>query len=231
MKYEAVIFDLFGTLVDSYTAREHESSLSQMASVLRIAPNDFARLWSDTFTQRNTGIFQSAKENIEYICQELKAPLEDAHLKLATQIRYDYTARFMRPRMDAIEVLSYLKERDYKTGLITNCTPSVPIIWKESTFAPLIDVTVFSCLAGLMKPDRRIYELAVRPLAVRPEDCLYIGDGGSQELTGASQVGMYPVLIRVPYEDSTDPNLIHREDWEDPIISSLRDIIPLLLDK
>lgn len=228
MKYEAVIFDLFGTLIDSYTAKAHEISLNQMASVLHIASKDLIRLWSDTFTQRNTGVFQSAKENIEYICHEFKVSLEDTQLELAAQMRHDFTERSMQPRMDAIEVLSHLKERDYKTGLITNCTPSVPMIWKESSFAPFFDVTVFSCLASLMKPDQRIYELAVKQLVVQPEDCLYIGDGGSQELTGASQVGMHPVLIRVPYEDSTDPNLINREEWDGPVISSLSEVLDLV---
>jgi putative hydrolase of the HAD superfamily len=65
---------------------------------------------------------------------------------------------------------------------------------------------------------------------VKPEGCLYIGDGDEHELTGAAQVGMHPVLIRDPYENRTD---VHRVDaeaekWEGPAISSLRDVLTLL---
>ena len=48
MKYAAVIFDLFGTLVDNFSAREYESVLMQMASVLAVPYDDLARLWFDT---------------------------------------------------------------------------------------------------------------------------------------------------------------------------------------
>ena len=97
-------------------------------------------------------------------------------------------------------------------------------------FAPLVDVAVFSCLEGVQKPAPRIYQLAVERLAVRPENCLYIGDGDSQELTGASQVGMYPVLIRNPDEDSTDVHRVDYEagEWEGPVISSLREVLTLV---
>jgi putative hydrolase of the HAD superfamily len=52
---------------------------------------------------------------------------------------------------------------------------------------------VLSCETGLVKPDPEIFKLCAARLGVRPEDCLYVGDGGSDELRGASTVGMTPV--------------------------------------
>jgi putative hydrolase of the HAD superfamily len=97
-------------------------------------------------------------------------------------------------------------------------------------FAPLIDVSVYSSLVGIQKPDPRIYQLAVEQLAVEPKDCLYIGDGDSQELTGASKVGMQPVLLRLPNEDDTDVHRVdtERDVWDGPIISSLTEIVTLI---
>jgi len=40
-----------------------------------------------------------------------------------------------------------------------------------------------------------MYRLACTGLAVTPAECLYVGDGGSGELTGAAAVGMRPVLL------------------------------------
>jgi putative hydrolase of the HAD superfamily len=73
--------------------------------------------------------------------------------------------------------------------------------------------------------------LTLEQLAVKPENCLYIGDGDSQELSGAAQVGMHPVMIRVAYEDDTQPHLINREEWADPVISSLKEVLALVGDK
>ncbi len=56
---------------------------------------------------------------------------------------------------------------------------------------------------GLVKPDPAIYQLACQRLGVIPEDCRYVGDGGSNELTGADASGMRAVLIAPSYDDAT----------------------------
>jgi putative hydrolase of the HAD superfamily len=38
-----------------------------------------------------------------------------------------------------------------------------------------------------MKPDPRIFQLACKRLGLQPEDCLYVGDGGSNEFTAAKE--------------------------------------------
>ncbi|GAI99371.1 unnamed protein product, partial [marine sediment metagenome] len=142
----------------------------------------------------------------------------------------DYAARVMKPRPGAAEVLSDLKVWGYKTGLITNCGAAIPKILNNMPLASFLDVSLFSALIGIQKPDPRIYRMATEQLAVRPEGCLYIGDGDCQELTGAAGVGMHSVLISDPDEDIAD---VHRIDcevdsWKGPEISSLREILTLL---
>lgn len=230
MKYAAVIFDLFGTLVDNFSLREIRGVLTQMASIVSAPSDDFVQMWFDTFYERGTGVFKSGEDNIKHICQELGANAEDTQIRQAAQIRHEFTVRSLKPRADAVEVLSYLKSKDYKTGLITDCSSEVPSIWKDIPFAPLIDVALFSCIVGIKKPDPRIYKLAVEQLAVEPNKCLYVGDGSSQELTGAAQVGMHPVLISIPSLDITDVHRIdtEAEQWDGPTILSLKDILSLV---
>jgi len=230
MKYSAVIFDLFGTLINNFSIQEHEDVLRQMASVVSAPSEDFVQLWYDTFNERCTGVFQSVEANIDHVCRELGVILEDSQRSLATRIRLNLTVRSMIPVPGATEMLSHLKLHGYKTGLISDCSTEIPDIWESTLFAPLIDVAIFSCRAGIKKPDSRIYLLAAEQLGIQPEDCLYIGDGSSQELTGASAVGMHPVLIRDPDEDSTE---IHRvdaeaEEWDGPVISSLKEVLDLV---
>jgi len=228
MKYKAVIFDLFGTLVDNFSLREQQDILARLASIVSAPADEFMRLWFGTFNERATGVFGSLEGNIEHICRKLGILAKAPQIQQAARIRRDFTRRALRPRPDAVSVLSRLKSRGYKTALISDCSAETPAAWGDTPLAPLIDVAVLSCLVGLKKPDPRIYQKAAQQLGVEPQTCLYVGDGSSGELTGAATVGMYPVLLRLPGEDSTDAHQIDREDWNGPTISSLTEVLTLV---
>ena len=230
MKYEAVIFDLFGTLIKKFSVREHTEILRQMASVVSVPPDDFVQLWSATFNERGSGVFKSIDANIEYICQKCGVPAEDANVKIASQINLDYTKRSIKTHYYATKALFDLKSRGYKTGLISNCSAEIPGIMSNKLFIRSIDVQVFSPLVGIQKPDPRIYQIAAERLVTTPEFCLYIGDGDEYELSGAAQAGMHPVLLRVSSEDSTDVSRVgtEREKWPGLVIASLTEVVNLL---
>ena len=153
---------------------------------------------------------------------------DEAQLKAGEQVWFDCVKRGFVPRNGAVEVLSEIKNRGYKTGLITDCTAETPAIWPGTPFAQMIDVPLFSCVEGTRKPDPQLYRSACRRLNVQPSDCLYVGDGGSRELTGASRAGMHPVLINSPRDGLQDAHWLDFEDWSGPSISSLRDVLELL---
>jgi putative hydrolase of the HAD superfamily len=160
----------------------------------------------------------------------LKVKTNRDKLIQAGQVRREYTARWLNPRAEALPVLTAIKKAGYKIGLISDCTAETPKIWESTTLAPLFDVTIFSCVVGIKKPNPRIYLMASDKLGVRPTDCLYIGDGSSRELSGALGLGMHPVLIR-DANDAADAHYIDREyDWRGPIITSLKEVLNLLGD-
>lgn len=230
MKYQAVIFDLFGTLVNIFSRQEYEKVIGEMASILQVPCDEFYRLWMQTASQRAVGAFPTLEENLKHICVELNIPVTDDRLTSASRARFDYVARSLVPKPDAIPVLSELRSRGCRTALVSNCSQEPPVIWRQTPFAPLMDAAVFSSTAGLQKPDPRIYQMALRQLAVKPDSCLYIGDGDNQELSGAAAVGLHPVLIREPGEDG---NAVMRSNdeintWQGSVISSLKEILSLL---
>lgn len=99
--------------------------------------------------------------------------------------------------------------------------------WPDAEFDLVIAVPIFSCVVGLMKPDPRIYRLAAERLGVEPSDCLYVGDGIGQELPGAAEVGMHPVMIRTP-DYAAHPFSMDVADWPGPLVSSLTEVLALL---
>jgi FMN phosphatase YigB (HAD superfamily) len=114
MKYSAVIFDLWGTLVPSLSNQEYMLVLERMASSLSVPLDDFNRIWFATARERNIGTIQSIDANIERICKELGIRASDAEIRRATRIRLDFVPQAMRPRADAIESLSILKTQGFK---------------------------------------------------------------------------------------------------------------------
>ena len=61
-------------------------------------------------------------------------------------------------------------------------------------------------------------------LKVAPDRSLYVGDGGSRELTGATASGMDAVQIRAPYDTVTGD----REEWPGARISALKEVLALV---
>jgi putative hydrolase of the HAD superfamily len=227
MRYDAVIFDLFGTLVEPLThdgAREYQAVMS---AALGIAPADFHHYWSHvTFEQRSTGGFRTIEENIAFLCRELGVPEDDARIRAAANARYAMVARSLAPRADTLATLARIKKLGYKTGLISDCSPDVPELFTATPMAPFIDAPFFSSKAGVRKPDPRIYALVCAALDVAPDRCLFVGDGDSNELTGARSFGMDAVLIRVPGDCG-----VRRFDdpWTGPRIDALAKVLPMLV--
>jgi putative hydrolase of the HAD superfamily len=228
MKYEAVIFDLFGTLVRNFSTPEYQEVLEQMAASVSLPPGEFVRLWYAVSRERNTGGLESIKACIRHIGVILGKEPGDEQIKLAVKARLDYVRSMLAPRPQAEEVLVELKSKGYKVGLLSDCSVEIPMVFNETPLAPLFDATIFSCAVGVKKPDPKIYAIACAQLGVAPEKCLYIGDGGSRELTGASAAGMHAVMIAAYGKAELPQANSEAHEWQGQRISSLDEVLALL---
>ena len=75
-------------------------------------------------------------------------------------------------------------------GLITNTFSFERDLIRSSKLFPLFDATRISYEEGVLKPDPSMYSSIMEELGVTPEECLYVGDGGSKELFAARDIGM-----------------------------------------
>lgn len=197
---QAAIFDLFGTLVPKPEAAGFTRTYAAMAAALGVDSESFDQAWSKLFDQLFSGHFPSTASVVEHICRSLGVSADPQSIAVASEMMRDFARTGLVPRPDVLGTLSTLQRAGIKLGLISNCSSEVPEVWKETPFVGLFDVALFSCTEGLVKPDERIYARAVERLGISPEDCVYLGDGGSFELAGAASVGMTAVLLSAPGE-------------------------------
>jgi putative hydrolase of the HAD superfamily len=216
----AVVFDLWNTLAEWPDDLSQEFRRRWSARIGRsLEEIDAAWSASGTYEERESGPIAVALHNV---CDVLGV---EADVDELVRWRVEIARQAVVPSDGVLATLAELRQRGIRVGLISNCTEDVALVWPDSPFAEHFDAAVLSATAGCMKPDRRIYEQACVGLGVEPEECLFVGDGANDELRGARDVGMTPVLI---HRDGEDPPWDGLRDWDGLRITSIPQVLDLV---
>ena len=105
--------------------------------------------------------------------------------------------------------MQQLKKPGIGIALVSDCVIEMPVVWPSTPFAPLFETTVFSRELGARKPDAHLYERAMKSLGVTQSDCLFVADGGSNELKGARELGIAAYFLD---DQSADLSTVMRVD-------------------
>ena len=189
---KAIYFDLFFTLIVPIyekTNNEYEILNLSVSEWEQYAENDIL------YHERALGFVKTEKEIIDKIVSLM--PFEVSVIK-KEQVLFAREQRMKNALQmiskEILDTLEKLKLKDIKLGLISNADCIDCKYWNQSPLFRYFNDSIFSCNVGFLKPDRKIYELAMQRLNVSPEQCLFVGDGGSNELYGAKSVGMGTVF-------------------------------------
>jgi HAD superfamily hydrolase (TIGR01662 family) len=96
---------------------------------------------------------------------------------------------------DVPDTLRALERAGMRLGLISNSHRPLQTFAEHFAVPGLLSVTVSSAEFGFMKPDRRIFEEALRQMDVDAADAVMVGDSLAHDVIGARQVGMRGVLV------------------------------------
>lgn len=126
----------------------------------------------------------------------------------------------------ALPVLERLRAAGLSCGdLVSDCSSETPEMRFESPLATYFDAVSFSCITRHRKPAPEAHLAAVRALEVPPEECLHVGDGGSDELSGASALGMRTVRY-APSDAECGGSIDEELDWTGVVVTDLSDLLP-----
>lgn len=227
MTLAAVVFDFYGTLTAGRSAEQQLSARSAQAAALGVDPGRFDAELTATVDERFRGAGGDVRGSLAGLAERIGARPSAEQLDVAARVRAASERSFGEPRADAVEILRTLRDRGLRMGLVSDCSAELPGYFADLPIAPYVDAPVFSFVTGFRKPEPENYLACCSALGVEPGQCLYVGDGGSDELAGARRVGMRAVHLDVA--DDGDGVVYGRHTtWDGERITSLRAVLDLL---
>lgn len=115
-------------------------------------------------------------------------------------------------------------QKHYKMGIVSNFYGNVSKICEEAGLSEYLFTILDSTQVGLSKPDRNLFERALRDLGVRAQECVFIGDSYDRDMLPARRMGMKTIWIKGP-----NPRLPAEPEALDCSIGSLMELESLLL--
>lgn len=190
MSIQAVIFDMYETLVTQFCSPLYYGT--QIAEDLGLRTEEFLPGWRAAEEARATGKL-TFEETMERLMKAHGIYTPEMHRQVVEKRIAIQADCFAHLHPGILPMLSGLKARGIRIGLITNCFSEEAKLIRESELFPYFDAHCLSWEEGVCKPDPVIYRTCLRRLGIAPENCLYVGDGGSQELEAARALGMQAV--------------------------------------
>jgi len=218
-----ICLDLFHTLVDVGTVPDHVGRYT--ADVLGIE----RRVWNQACFSQAHEITRPTDhyESLRALAHSIDPGLPEALIREAVedrQRRFDHA--LIEVEEELLSALHGLRERGLKLALVSNASTGEVSAWSRSPLARLFHTAVFSCDVGSRKPEPEIYRHALDGLGLEAGQCLFVGDGGSDEHLGARACGLGPVLMTRFIDDAE--KLSQQRRRVDTEIGELAELGPLV---
>lgn len=241
---QVVLFDLGGTLLHYDQPPEHSFeaiNARALRAFLSVATKGGARVPDPDLAVRAVGRMAAAMEakakrthyanRADVILREGLAAVEvtvpDSIWDAALAAYYEAVSAVVQPvRGDARGVLATLTAQGRALGLVSNTFWAREMHDADLTRFGLLEflpVRVYSCEAGFVKPDPRIFRRALDQLDVAPAEAVFVGDKLDVDVAGPQKLGMRGVLVASPYHTENNPDI-----KPDACIASIDDLPELL---
>ena len=194
MKYKAVIFDLFETLITEWGHKKYTKN--EMCANLGFERTAFDVFWDKKEQDRYIGSL-SFEDSLLYVSEKCGKTLDATTLSNIIDKRIKTKSvcfEYVLP--EVFQLLRTLKGMGLQTAIISNCSSEEVKFLKESELYNYFDEVILSYEVHMKKPDSCIYEEAAKRLDVALDECIFVGDGGSNELIGAKSVGMKAIQAK-----------------------------------
>jgi len=183
---KAIIFDWGGVLIDGiltdileYCADEFSHDRTEFIAMHKKYENDFQ---IDAISEEDIWV---------KMAEELGKPLP-----AKTSLWKEAFNKFYHPKEEMFTLVKTLKKNGYKIGFLSNAEPAAMEFFHEQNYDMFHEI-IFSCETKLAKPDKRIFEHALKKLKVKPEEAIFIDDN-ADNIQGAKATKLKAILFQSP---------------------------------
>ena len=201
MTIKAIIFDLGGVLLRTtdFTPRE------QLAARLGMSRNELEEL---IFGGESGDQAQRGEITVQQHWGNLATQIHCSEKEVRTLVE----EFFAKDELDQ-SLLDYIRKlhASYNTGLLSNAFDDLrQIITERWHFEDAFDDMIISAEVGLVKPDARIFQMAVEQLGVEASQAVFVDDM-KRNIEGAKNVGLVGIHFQNPLQVIGDlDNLLSR---------------------
>ena len=216
MKQEikAWLFDLGKTLMYIPDEYDEEKCLNKL-----LGYNSVDLVRTIIYKLCNRYIGQSYEEFISRFIKEVNKNNDASITREINKIWYkSVDEAILKPF--AHEILDSLREIGLKLGLISNTPPTSYIILEKLNLLNRFDIVVFSCDTGYLKPDPRIFSIALEKLNVLPNETVIVGDKIRTDILGGAILGMNSILVEERFKYLIENN----QNYVNAIVPNLLEI-------
>ena len=187
MTIRAVYFDLGGVIVRT----EYQAPRQHLADRLGVEYEDLVNLVFAGETARQASIGQlSEDEHWAAVMHRLHLPESQTRL-----VRDEFFAGDITD----LALLDFMRglRRRFKVGLISNAWSGLRPWIVSKKFEDAFDAMTISAEVGVLKPDARIFQLALEELGLTPSESVFLDDF-PENVEGARAVGMQAIHFIQP---------------------------------
>jgi putative hydrolase of the HAD superfamily len=189
MPIRAIFFDLGGVILRT----EYQTPRQYLAERLNMEYDDLVRLVFESETSREASIGTlTADEHWAALMVRLGRPASEAQ-----KIRDEFFGGDVLD-YELIQLIRALHGK-YKTGLISNAWDDLRQYIARQKFDDCFDGITISAEVGVVKPEARIYQVALEQAKVQANEAVFVDDF-QVNIEGCEKVGMQGILFEDPDE-------------------------------
>lgn len=204
---KAIIFDLFGTLIDLQTDEENNVFWDKLAIYYGYSGAHYSSRELKISYQMEANRLMSEVVDTKYpdidVVQVFRALyalkgiiVDEGKLKETASIFRLLSTSYIKLYPHAKELLSYLKGSGLKVILLSNSQKSFAMNELKLTgIDEFFDGVYISSDYKVCKPDPKFFNLMLEKENLKAEECIFIGNDHLSDIAGASDVGIDSIYL------------------------------------
>lgn len=201
MKFSYIWFDIGYTLLHMKREETYREALRCFGEEVTIETLEKEFHWVDKlFMREYPGVFLNERSTVMpwflgILNHRLGLKLDLYKVDACWEKIQNTTENYWTPFDNVHSVLTELREKSLHMGVISNWDYTARDLLGQYGLSEYFDHCIISSEIGISKPDPEIFNTAMKKAAVKPHECLYVGDNYYDDAVGGLKAGMQVLII------------------------------------